>query len=246
MFRPVEEISEAWGYHLKGIKFAFKHVSFLFLSLLPFLITVALYVTLFFVLVHNADYLLDMIWKVKPDESSKYVAWLYWVYMHVIKFTLYLLTFIIMLYTFTVAANLFASPLYDFISTRYERLFTQSSNKEPSLPFFERISRVLKEEIKKSLFVFILPFLVFFIIPVIGFVLSFILAAAFIAWDYIDFSLSRYKPELKERLKTLWRFRYYFFGFGFPLLIPVLNIVFLPFSILGATILYFDKMFRAE
>jgi len=67
-------------------------------------------------------------------------------------------------------------------------------------------------------------------------------AATFIAWDYVDFSLARDCPLLKDRIRVLWRFKSVLFGFGCPLLVPFLGLMIMPFAILGGTKLYFEKI----
>ncbi|MBW1860064.1 MAG: EI24 domain-containing protein [Deltaproteobacteria bacterium] len=82
-------------------------------------------------------------------------------------------------------------------------------------------------------------------VPVVGTLLSFVVAAVFIAWDYTDFSLSRDCPLMRDRMGAVWRHKWSLLGFGSPLLIPFLGLVIMPFAILGATTLYFDRIKRA-
>ena len=79
-------------------------------------------------------------------------------------------------------------------------------------------------------------------IPIVGAFLSFLVAAVFIAWDYVDFSLSKDSPFLKDRVKALWQNKFLLIGFGSPLVFPLLGISILPFAILSSTILYYEKM----
>ena len=41
-----------------------------------------------------------------------------WIYLHVIKYLLYLLTFVLMYFLFMVTANILAAPLYEHIAGR--------------------------------------------------------------------------------------------------------------------------------
>jgi CysZ protein len=100
---------------------------------------------------------------------------------------------------------------------------------------------VMKEEVKKALLMLVVP-IPLLLIPVVGAILSFIVAGVFIAWDYVDFSLSRDYPLLKDRIKAVWRYKLILLGFGCPLLIPFLGLLIMPFAILGSTKLYFDGM----
>jgi len=169
------------------------------------------------------------------------VGWLYWTYVHVLKYLLYLIVLMVMFYTFIVFSNVLASPVYDYISTRYERIHYQDAHHKQAASPAKGVLTVVKEEVKKALLMLVIP-LPLLLIPVVGTVLSFIVAGIFIAWDYVDFSLSRDCPLLKDRIREVWRHKLILLGFGWPLLIPFLGLIIMPFAILGSTKLYFDRM----
>jgi len=241
VFKSIIALSEGWRFHIRGIRFGFSHLSFLFPSVLPFLVTLALYMFAFYMFTLHADDLLRMVWQIETAESSTYMGRLYWAYMRVVKLLLYLIVLVIMFYTFIVLSNILASPVYDYISIKYELIHYQNTRSEQAAPLAKGLLTVVKEEVKKALLMLIIPLPLLFI-PVAGTVLSFIVAAVFIAWDYIDFSLSRDSPLLKDRIKAVWRYKLILLGFGCPLLIPFLGLMIMPFAILGATKLYFDRM----
>ena len=241
MFESLRAFSEGWRFHIRGIRFGFGNLSFLSLSVGPFLMTLALYIFAFYMFTLYAEDLLRMVWYVETGESSKYMGWLYWAYLHVVKFLLYLIVLVVMFYTFVVLSNIVASPLYDHISIRYERMHYHNTPPEQAAPPAKGVLTVMREEVKKALLMLVIPIPLLFI-PVVGIVLSFIFAGAFIAWDYVDFSLSRDYPLLKDRIKALWRHKAILLGFGCPLLIPFVGLMIMPFAILGATKLYFDRM----
>ena len=241
MFESLRSLAEGWRFHISGIRFGFRNLSFLSLSVGPFLITLVLYIFAFYMFTLYAEDLLRMVWYVEAGESSKYMGWLYWAYLHVVKFLLYLIVLVVMFYTFVVLSNILASPLYDHISIRYERMRYHNASPEQVASPPKGVLTVMKEEVKKALLMLVIPLPLLFI-PVVGIVLSFVVAGIFIAWDYIDFSLSRDYPLLKDRIKALWRHKAILLGFGCPLLIPFVGLVIMPFAILGATKLYFDRM----
>lgn len=244
MFESFKAFSEGWRFHGRGIRFGFAHLPFLILSICPFFITLALYIMAFYIFIHHADGLLHMIWYAEPGESSRFVGWLYWIYIHVVKWILYLVLLVIMFYSFIVLSNILASPVYDHITTKYERLYYQDAGKQQTSPSAKGLLTVMKEEVKKALLMLLIPLPLLFV-PVVGTLLSFVVAAVFIAWDYTDFCLSRDCPLLKDRMRAVWRHKWSLLGFGSPLLIPFLGLAIMPFAILGATTLYFDRMKRA-
>jgi CysZ protein len=244
MFQALRAFSEGWRFHIKGIRFAFQHLSFLALSILPFVLALSLYVFAFYLFTLYADDLLGMLWHLENGESSRYVGWLYWAYIHLVKALLYVIVLVIMFYTFIVISNILASPVYDHLVSRYQRAYHPDAYAAQTTSSKKGILAVMKEEVKKAALMLAVPLLLL-LIPVIGALLGFVVAGLFIAWDYVDFSLSKDYPLLKDRIKALWRHKAFFLGFGFPLLIPLLGLVILPFAILGATILYFDRMREA-
>ena len=241
MFEAVRDFREGFTFHVKGIRFAFQHLSFMLLSTLPFLITLSLYILGFYMFTQYADDLLHVVWRIDAGESSKYIGWLYWAYMHIVKLFLYLIALVVLFYTFIVFSNILASPVYDHIVSKYERIRYQPAHEEQTRSTAKGVVTVVKEEVKKALLMLFIPLPLVFI-PVIGGLLGFVLAAAFIAWDYIDFSISRDYPIIKDRIKALWRHKFLLLGFGCPILIPFLGLIILPFAILGSTKLYFDKI----
>jgi CysZ protein len=241
MLKDIRAFSEGPKFHIQGIRFALKNPSFLALATLPFVVTLSLYVLGFYWFTGHTEDLLRLFWHVDPGESSRYIGWLYWAYVHVVKWILYILVMAVMFYTFVVFSNVLGSPVYDHISTKYERIYHRSSNRGETISPARGILAVMKEEVKKAVLMLVIP-LLFFLIPVIGAFLSFVVAAIFIAWDFVDFSLSKDCPLLKDRIKALWRHKYHLIGFGCPLLIPFVGIVILPFAILGSTKLYYDRM----
>ena len=244
MFQGFRAFSDGWRFHIKGIRFAFQHLSFLALSALPFVIALCLYVFAFYLFTQYADDLLGILWHLESGESSRYVGWLYWAYIHLVKVLLYIVILVVMFYTFIVLANILASPVYDYLVSRYQRTYYPDAHAARAISPVKGILFVMKEEVKKAALMLVIPLLLL-LIPVIGPLLGFVVAALFIAWDYVDFSLSRDYPLLKDRIKALWRHKAFFLGFGCPLLIPLLGLVILPFAILGATRLYFDRMREA-
>jgi CysZ protein len=241
MFRPVTGFFKGFLFHPKGIRFGLQHGSFLLLSLFPFFLTLLLYGIAFYVFTLYVDDLLRAIWDLDPDKSSVYLSWLHTSYYYVTTILLYLIVLVIMFYVFIILVNIVASPIYDRVSTKYGRIRHLEMGLEPATSPGLGIPKVIKEETKKALFMLALPLFLLFI-PWIGGPLAFITAAVFIAWDYTDYSLSKDHPFLKDRVRIVWRYKFHFLGFGFPLLIPFVNILMIPFAILGATKLYYDEI----
>ena len=222
--------------HWKGIRFAFGNPVYLPLVAIPFLLTIGLYVAAVFVLDHYDDALLGALWSFDPQASGEAVGFLHSIYLYVVKFLLYLILFVLMYFLFMVIANIIASPLYDILSGRIRNRL------RPGAPTRETgIIRVVLEEIKKAVFVLVIPLLCL-LIPVAGAVISVILAMLLIAWDFTDFSLSRDAPRFGERLARIRKRPFALLGFGCLLLVPILNFFLFPFAILGGSLLYEERL----
>ncbi|MCP4022649.1 MAG: hypothetical protein GY729_12470, partial [Desulfobacteraceae bacterium] len=71
--------------------------------------------------------------------------------------------------------------------------------------------------------------------------ISSIAAAVFLAWDNTDLVPARRMIPFKQRIEFLKQHVLFHIGFGILFLVPFLNIVFLSFAPVGATLYYIDK-----
>jgi CysZ protein len=72
-------------------------------------------------------------------------------------------------------------------------------------------------------------------------ILSSGIAVIFLAWDNTDLTPARQLVPFKERFRSLRGSLLFHLGFGILFLIPVLNILFLSFAPVGATLYQIDK-----
>ena len=224
--------------HARGIRFALAHKGYLGLCAIPFALALALYGVGFAVFASHGDQMLAALWS--PDAQAGGLAGaLAWLYLHVFKYILYVLAFVIMYFLFMVTANILAAPLYDHIAGRMLAL-AGSSRQGPALSF----GRLMLEEIKKAVFVMAAPLVLLFI-PVLGQVLAPAAAAMVLALDFLDYPFCREEERFGVRLRRLAGNPLLLLGFGLPLLIPGLNILLFPFAILGGTLLYLDLTGRS-
>lgn len=222
--------------HVQGIRFALARKSYLGLAAIPFVLTFLLFLGGFSLFAANSDRLLGLFWS--PDQAQATGALLgalYWLYAHLVKYLLYLLSFVLMYFLFMVTANILAAPLYDLLAGRLRRMALGENGlaEAPGLSLW----RTVVEECKKAVFVVALPLILVFI-PVIGQVLAPVAAGWLLAYDFVDFSLCLDTPRFGDRLRFALRRPLLLLGFGLPLLVPVLNLFLYPFAILGASLLY--------
>ena len=72
-------------------------------------------------------------------------------------------------------------------------------------------------------------------------ILSSAVAVIFLAWDNTDLIPARRLVSFGERFRILRHNLGFHLGFGLLFLIPILNILFLSFAPVGATLYYIDK-----
>ena len=236
----IKDLGKGFGAHIAGIRFVAKNKSYLPLLLIPFGLTLLLYSAGFYIFTMYDDQLINAIWSPSATEATGFMASLHWLFVNLMKMILYVLLFAIMYFGFMVIANILASPLYDFIAGRIGRMEPYKGQR-PSEVAGQGIFRIVLEELKKALFVLIIPLLLFFI-PVIGAPLSVLFAMLLLGWDFIDFSLSRDEPSFGARLRYARSHPFLLLGFGLPLLAPFLHILLYPFAIVGSSLMYQERL----
>ncbi|MBU0987766.1 MAG: hypothetical protein KKH68_11000, partial [Proteobacteria bacterium] len=73
-------------------------------------------------------------------------------------------------------------------------------------------------------------------------VVSALVTVIFLAWDNTDLIPARRLEPFGSRFKFLFKNLYFHLGFGLWFLIPVLNIIFLSFAPVGATLYYIEHI----
>lgn len=236
--RLIKELVQGLGGHARGIRFALAHKRYLPLLLVPFALTLLLYSAGFYIFTLYVDQILSYFWTPGAAEATGFMATLHWLYVHLLSAILYVVVFAIMYFAFMIVANILASPLYDAIAGRIGRrpeFQALRTGKDEEMG----IIRVVIEELKKAVFVLIVPIVLLFI-PVIGAPLSLVFAMLLLGWDFVDFSLARDEPAFGPRLAYVRRHPFLLLGFGALLLVPFLHILLYPFAILGASLTYQD------
>ena len=111
---------------------------------------------------------------------------------------------------------------------------------------FRQFFYLIKQEVPRAL----IPVIITLVIVVAGWVtplgpiltvISSCLAVIFLAWDNTDLAPARQMIPFKTRFGFLRKNILFHLGFGLWFLIPLLNILFLSFAPVGATLYYIDK-----
>jgi CysZ protein len=145
-----------------------------------------------------------------------------------------------------------AAPFNDALSEAVEEHVTG----RPGAPFSLRIllrdtvRTVFLELAKFALYAVVMGplFVLSFVVPVLGqavyVVFGFVFTAVYFSIDYIDWPASRRDRGLRARVAVLRRNFWPMFGFGtgvwFFLIVPFVNLLFMPAAVAGGTLLFLD------
>ena len=227
-------------YNLRGLWLGIKTPKLLVLGLIRFAAVIIItIVSASLILVYHEE-ILNLIWA-KP--ASQWILWLWHVLSWLLSLSLVGLSAII---SYLVSQILFSVIIMDYMSQITERMMVGRKDELAKVPLLRQFSYLLKQEIPRA----ILPVLVTLLVMFLGLltplgpflaIVSSGIAAVFLAWDNTDLTPARRLYPFKKRFKLLMNSLPFHLGFGLLFLIPVLNILFLSFAPVGATIYYTDK-----
>ena len=227
-------------YNLRGLGMGFKTPKLLMLGLIRFF-TVIL-ITIFaagLILVYHQE-ILSFMWT-KPE--SQWVTWLWYLLSWMLSAVLVGLSAVI---SFLVSQILFSVLIMDMMSRITEKKVTGNIQESSKIPWWQQFLFLIKQEIPRAT----IPVLLSLLLIIVGWltplgpiitVISSGIAAIFLAWDNTDLTPARQLVPFKERFRSLRGSLLFHLGFGVLFLIPVLNILFLSFAPVGATLYQIDK-----
>jgi CysZ protein len=232
-------------YPFRGLKFLFRHRSLLWYVAIPFGLNTILF-AFFAWLVFS--HLGGWVRKFLPSSN----AWYWTILFYVVIVLLVILLLLIVIYTFTMVGNIVLGPFNDMLSEKVELLYTNSSLDEPFKLklLLADILRSLKVGIGKLLLYVggLLALLLLNLIPFVGSALYGALVMVytlfFLGWEYVDYSMERWKFRFRVKVKNSFRNASAFIGFGagasLMLFVPVVNLAAIPLCVIGATLLFCD------
>jgi len=227
-------------YNLRGLGMGLKTPKLLMLGLIR-LFTVIL-ITIFaagLILVYHQT-ILSFMWS-KPE--SQWVTWLWYLLSWLISAILVGLSAVI---SFLASQILFSVLIMDMMSRVTEKKMTGNIQEPRKNPLWQQFVFLVKQEIPRATIPVLLALLLIIagwltpLGPIIT-ILSSMVAVIFLAWDNTDLAPARQLVPFKERFRSLRRSLLFHLGFGILFLIPVLNILFLSFAPVGATLYYIDQ-----
>lgn len=227
-------------YNLRGVALAFRTPSLLWLGLIRFAVVVLLSLVLSGMVLYWHNDIFSMIWQM---PESKWLIWLWYSVSWIL--TLILMAFS-MLASYLISQIFFCVFIMDYMSRITERLVLGQEAPGATASIFQMFWYLIRQEIPRAM----VPILISVALMILGLftpvsliiiAVSSVAAGVFLAWDNTDLVPARRMMPFKDRLKFLKQNLFFHVGFGLLFLVPWVNIIFLSFAPVGATLYYIDK-----
>jgi CysZ protein len=227
-------------YNVKGLALAFKTPSLLFLGLIRFVVVLGLTLVLSGLVLYWHSEILAAIWQM-PENPWLVYLW------HLVSWLLSLvLAALAMVVSYLIAQIFFCVFIMDYMSRITERLVTGETPEPDQGSWFGLFVYLIRQEIPRA----VVPVVISLVLMLLGFftplslivlAISSVTAGVFLAWDNTDLIPARQMVPFRDRLGLLRENLLFHVGFGLLFLVPWLNILFLSFAPVGATLYYIDK-----
>jgi len=227
-------------YNLQGLRLGLKTPKLLLLGIIRLLVVSI--ITIFsagLILVYHQE-ILNLIWS-KP--ASLWIIWLWYLLSWMLSVVLIGCSIVL---SYLVSQILFSVFIMDLMSRFTEKTVTGTIRGPDKYPWWQQFLFLIKQEIPRAIVPVGLSLVLIglsWLTPLgpIVTILSSLLTVIFLAWDNTDLIPARRMTPFRERFRLLMSTLPFHLGFGILFLIPLLNILFLSFAPVGATLYYIDK-----
>ena len=227
------------SYNFRGLFLGIKTPKLLFWGLLRFCVVILItIISAGLILIYHQD-ILGFIWT-KP--ASHWILWLWYVVSWILAVCLVSLSAVI---SYLISQILFSVAVMDHMSRITERMIRGEATEAESASIFKTFGYLVSQEIPRT----IVPVILSILLMIVGWltpfgpivaVFSSAVAAVFLAWDNTDLIPARQLIPFRARFRFLFGALPFHLGFGLPFLIPGLNILFLSFAPVGATLYHLN------
>jgi CysZ protein len=233
------ELVKGLRYNWRGLVLSLKTPKLLLLGMLRLGVVVALTILLGGLVLYYHRDLMALIWQ-KPAS-----AWLIWLWVLVDWLTTLLLVVVAAVLSYLLAQVLFCVLIMDRMSQITETLITGRPARSTDMPLPAFLWFLIKQELPRA----VVPLLLAMMLMIAGWLTplgplvalaSGALAAVFLAWDNTDLVPARRMVPFADRFRFLTRALSFHLGFGLWFLVPGLNLLFLSYAPVGATIYHLE------
>ena len=227
-------------YNLQGLSLGLKTPKLLLLGIIRFMVVIIITILSAGLILAYHQEILNLMWH-KPE--SQWFIWLWYMLSWLLSAVLVGCAIVL---SYLVSQILFSVFIMDLMSRITEKTVTGSVRETNKIPWWQQFLFLIKQEIPRTT----IPVLLSLVLLGLGWltplgpvvtILSSAAAVIFLAWDNTDLIPARRMAPFNERFRLLTRSLPFHLGFGILFLIPLLNILFLSFAPVGATLYYIDK-----
>jgi len=227
-------------YNIRGLALGLKTPRLLLLGLIRFFVVILITIAAASLILVYHQAILDFMWS-KPQSS--WILWLWYLLSWLLSAVLVGLSTVL---SYLVSQILFSVLIMDLMSRITEASVTGKVQAPSHIPLWQQFLFLIKQEIPRAT----IPVLITLLLIMVGWltplgpvvtVVSSAIAVIFLAWDNTDLIPARRLVPFGERFRMLRRTLPFHLGFGLLFLIPFLNILFLSFAPVGATLYFIDQ-----
>ncbi len=227
-------------YNLRGLSLGLKTPKLLILGIIRFMVVVIFTILSASLILAYHQEILTLMWN-KPESQ-----WFIWLWYLLSWFLSAILVGFAIVLSYLVSQIFFSVFIMDLMSRITEKKVTGSIREPNKIPWWQQFLFLIKQEIPRTT----VPVLLSILLIGLGWltplgplvtVLSSALTVIFLAWDNTDLIPARRMAPFRERFRLLMETLPFHLGFGLLFLVPLLNILFLSFAPVGATLYYIDK-----
>ncbi len=233
---------------MKGAKYFLRGLSFLnkpgirSYVIIPFLLNLVVFAILMFIAADYFSLFLNWLESLLPDILS----WLIWILWPIF----FILTLFVFAFSFSIIANLIASPFNSYLARAVEEKLTGTPPPESGLSLWAEVLLSIKNELRKIIYyiAWAIPIVILSFIPIIN-IITPVVWVIFGAWimslQYLDYPMGNYSMTFKNIRANLAEKRLLTIGFGGITIaattIPIVNFLVMPTAVAGATILWVEE-----
>lgn len=227
-------------YNIRGLGMGLKTPRLLLLGAIRFVVVIIITIASASLILVYHQAILDLMWN-KPE--SNWILWLWHLLSWLLSAVLVGLSAVL---SYLVSQILFSVMIMDLMSRITEASVTGKVQVPSNIPVWQQFLFLIKQEIPRAT----IPVLLTMLLILVGWltplgpvvtIISSAIAVIFLAWDNTDLIPARRLVPFGERFRELRRTLLFHLGFGLLFLIPFLNILFLSFAPVGATLYYVDQ-----
>lgn len=174
--------------------------------------------------------------------------WLDWLSFVLVPLLL-LFSAVAVFFTFTLVANLLASPFNGILAEAVERQLTGREPRSSSMKsMLAEAGAAIRSELRKMgyILVRIIPLLLLLFVPVVGPMLWALFSAWMLAITYSDYPMGNHGFAFPQQRAVLGERRWMALGFGVAVMgamaVPIVNFFVMPCAVAGATAMWVDAI----